>query len=84
MVECRISEFSGVMANDTILIGRQVIREFTHTDPVVVAEVAAVTRKNSSGMIECACAKSPQCMAIATILVTGRTRIVRTGWHVRI
>ena len=35
-------------------------------------------------MIKGASAKCARGMAVATILVTGRTGIVRIGWHVRI
>jgi len=78
------SKVGGVMANGAILVvgsGRYVVQELTYTNPAVVARI---TVSDLTKMVIGARAKSPQGMAVATILVTGRTRIVRIGWHVRI
>ena len=84
MAKRRIGKTGGVMAIGTVLAvgtGRYVIREFAHTDPVIVARVATTT---DTGMIIGARAEGAGSMTITAILVTGRTRIVRIGWHVRI
>ena len=55
------------------------IRQFTHTNHIVVAHI---TVSDNTGMVIGASAKGAKGMAVTTILVTGRTRIVRIGWHV--
>ena len=70
------------MANVAFLSGWYVVRKCTDTDPVVVARRAAAS--GGIDMIIGARAESARGMAVATILVTGSTRIVRIGWHVRI
>ena len=85
MVKRHTSKGCGVMANVAFLIvrsGRYVVQELTHTDPIVVARRAAAS--GGIGMIIGARGERPRGMAIATILITGGTRIVRIGWHVRI
>ena len=86
VVKRRTSKGRGVvMANVAFLVigsGRYMIREFTDTGSIVVARRAVAC--NHADMIKGARAKSPQGMAVATILITGRTRIVRISWHVRI
>ena len=72
------------MANVAFLNGWYVVRKCTDTDFIVVARRAAATASGGIDMIIGARGKSPRGMAVATILVTGRTRIVRIGWHVRI
>ena len=84
MVKHCISKADGVMAIGAVLAigtGRYVITEFTYTDPVVVACIAAIS---DTGMIISPGAEGTGSMAVAAILVTGGTRIVRIGWHVRI
>ncbi|RKZ69586.1 MAG: hypothetical protein DRQ44_02820 [Gammaproteobacteria bacterium] len=73
------------MANVAFLVigsGRYMVREFTDTDYIVVTRRAV--SGSSIGVIVGASAKGARGMAVATILITGRTRIVRIGWHVRI
>ena len=84
VIKHRRSKVDGVMTNSTILVsgsGRYVIRQFTHTNHIVVAHI---TVSDNTGMVIGASAKGAKGMAVTTILVTGRTRIVRIGWHVRI
>lgn len=76
------SKGRGVMANVAFLSGWYVVRKRTDTNSIVVARRAAAC--NHADMIKRSRAESPRGMAVATILITGRTRIVRIGWHVRI
>lgn len=71
------------MAVSAILIevGWYVIWQFTHTYHIVVAGVTVIS---NACMIIGASAESARGMAVATILIINRTRIVRIGWHVRI
>lgn len=76
MVKRRGGKIRGVMAIGTILcigISRNVIEQFTHANPVVVAGVAAI---DDTGMIIGSGRKSTRRMTIPAIL--GRE------WHVRI
>jgi len=78
------SKVDGVMTNGAILItgsGRYVIRQFTHSNYIVVTQSTVC---DNTGMVIGASAKGARGMAVTTILVTGRTRIVRIGWHMRI
>ena len=84
VVKHRISKVDGVMTHGAILVtgsGRYMIREFTHTNHIVVARI---TVSDNTGMVIGTRAKGAQGMAVTTILVTGRTRVVRNGWHVLI
>lgn len=83
MVKCGASKGRGVMANVAFLIvrsGRYVVWKFTDTNSIVVARRAAAN--GGVDMIVGASGKSPGSMAVATILVTGRTGIVWICWHV--
>ena len=82
MVKRQTSKGHGVMANVAFLSGWYVVWKCTDTDFIVVARRAAAS--GGIDMIIGARGKSPRGMTVATILVTGRTRIVRIGWHVRI
>ena len=68
------------MANIATLSGRYVVRQYTHAGNIVVARCAAAN--GDTEMIIGASAESARGMAVATILVTGRTRKIRIGWHV--
>ena len=85
MVEYSAGEVRGVkVAIGTILvigIGRYVVQQLTHTDPAVVTQI---TVSDNTEMVIGASAKGTERMAVAAILVAGRTRIVRICWHVRI
>jgi hypothetical protein len=83
VIKCHIRKVSNNMADRAILvvgIGRYVIRQFTYTNNIVVARITS----GNTGMIIGASTKGARGMAIAAILVTGRTRKIRIGWHVRI
>ena len=84
MIERRTCKAGGVMTNSAILVVwtcRYMIRQFTDTDYIVVA---CITATGDARMIIRASAESARGMAVATILIVDRTRIVRIGWHVRI
>lgn len=71
MVKRRTSKGYGVMADGAILViggGRYVVRQFTDTDHIVVARVAA-TDKRRACMTKDASAKSTRSMANTTILI---------------
>jgi len=79
VVKRRISKIGGVMANGAILVvrsGRYVIREFTHTNPIVMARRAAAS--NDTGMIIGAGAKGTRGMTNLAIL-GGRHVFVERG-----
>ena len=83
VVKSHISEVGSVfMAIGTILsIGsrRNVILQFTDTDHIVVARI---TINDDTGMIIGTSAEGAWSMAMYTVLIVCRTRIVRIGWHV--
>ena len=57
---------------------RYMIRQFAHTDHIVVARITVIS---NAEMIVGTRAESARGMAVATILITGSTRVVRNGWH---
>lgn len=81
MVKRRIGKIRCVMAIGAILaIGtrRDVVRQLTNTDHVVVARIAAI---NDTGMIIGARAEGTRGVAIAAILVVYSARVIGTGRH---
>ena len=66
------------MAYGAILAGRYVIIKYPDTDHIVMARGAVV---NHAGMIIGASAKGTGSVAVSAILIVGRARQIRTGWH---
>ena len=73
VIKRHISKGGNHMASRAILISRRgwyVIRQFTDTDHIVVTRITT----DDTGMIIGARTESARGMAVATILITGRTR----------
>ena len=84
MVKYGVGKAGGVVAIGAILIigiGRYVVQQLTRADPAVVTRI---TVSDDAEMVIGASAEGTETVAFAAILVAGRTRIVRIGWHVRI
>ena len=81
VVKRHIRKVNGAeMASIATLSGRYVVRQYAHAGNIIVARCAVAS--DDTDMIICASAESARGMAVATILITGRTRIVRIGRHV--